>query len=182
MISPVTLPHPIVVLRHPKERKSKCTMQPMHSVPGFFFHNASPSLRYDGTGHLLLALGAPLLTVDDGSWQPGERDEVEALRESRANPPAGAVYHDFPRRPILLLDATWRRLPAVARCVVGAPIRRSLPEGVRTAYPRVNATGRDPAGGLATIEALYVALRQLGCPDTGVLQGYHWKDAFLTQF
>jgi len=63
--------------------------------------------------------------------------------------------------------------------VVGEPIRRSIPGGLRTAYPRVSKVFDDPAGGLASIEALYVARKLLGDDDPQLLDGYHWQDDFL---
>ena len=37
----------------------------------------------------------------------------------------------------------------------------------------------DPPQGLASIEALYVAMKVLGFDDPSLLDGYHWKDEFL---
>ncbi|MFN8706834.1 MAG: hypothetical protein ACK50J_09155, partial [Planctomyces sp.] len=55
---------------------------------------------------------------------------------------------------------------------------RTLP-AVATAYPRRSQTYDDPSGGLATIEALYAALRILRRPVHGLLDHYHWKQKFL---
>ena len=46
-------------------------------------------------------------------------------------------------------------------------------------YPRACRVFGDPEGGLASVEAVYVALRILGDDDPSVLDGYHWKDKFL---
>jgi len=170
-VSPV---RPIVVVRHPKERRSKCTMQPLRWVTGFHFYNAVPGFSYDATGHLMLALDAPLITPEDGSWTPRGC--------SGGGAETGSLPGSNDLRPILLLDATWRRLPQVASCICGSPLIRGLPSGIQTAYPRVNAEGGDPAGGLATVEALYVALRLLGDSAEGVLADYRWRAAFLSQF
>ena len=40
----------------------------------------------------------------------------------------------------------------------------------------------DPTGGLASIEALYLAKRLLGDDDASLLDGYHWREEFLRQF
>jgi len=50
---------------------------------------------------------------------------------------------------------------------------------VQTAYPRVSKTYDDPAGGLATVEALYAAYRLLGRPTEGLLDHYRWAEEFL---
>ncbi|MGB0743263.1 MAG: hypothetical protein ACPGSB_01950 [Opitutales bacterium] len=102
----------------------------------------------DASGYTLLGLNAPLLSAED----------VE--------------------RPLLLLDSTWRLLPQLEVCVVGEPVRRSLPS-VQTAYPRVSKLAQDPSGGLASVEALYLAQLLLGKRDDSLLEGYHWKEAFL---
>lgn len=85
-------------------------------------------------------------------------------------------------RPLLLLDSTWRLLPGMRRMIEGLPLERSLPVGIRTAYPRVSKMTEDPDCGLATIEALYAALRIMGSDCPALLDGYLWKDAFLAQF
>jgi len=55
---------------------------------------------------------------------------------------------------------------------------RSL-TGYRTAYPRVSKKGTDPANGLATVEALFLAYHILRRPTAGLLDHYRWKDEFL---
>jgi pre-rRNA-processing protein TSR3 len=56
---------------------------------------------------------------------------------------------------------------------------RSVPPGVRTAYPRRSKLYQDPAGGLASVEALAAALHVLGLPPDAVLDGYRWREPFL---
>ncbi|MFO1051176.1 MAG: hypothetical protein U1F36_03035 [Planctomycetota bacterium] len=145
-------PIPVTVIRHPKERVAKCSLRTLHGREGFTFLRASHGMRFDATGHLLLAVDAPPLTIEDRG------------------------------HPILLLDSTWRHLAALMRCVTGTPIRRSIPGGVRTAYPRQSRIFEDPEAGLASIEALYLCKRILGEDDESLLDGYHWKDTFLAQF
>jgi pre-rRNA-processing protein TSR3 len=81
--------------------------------------------------------------------------------------------------PLLLLDSTWRWLPQLAAAVRGTPIARSIPGVLRTAYPRTSRVFEDPAAGLASIEALYVARKLLGDDDPSLLDGYHWREPFL---
>lgn len=80
-------------------------------------------------------------------------------------------------RDLLLLDGTWRLVQRMAPSYRHVPIR-SLPPTM-TAYPRRSSVFPDPAGGLATIEALYAAYRILGRPTHGLLDHYHWKQRFL---
>jgi pre-rRNA-processing protein TSR3 len=81
-------------------------------------------------------------------------------------------------RGLILLDGNWKHVPRLRERVAGATLPRSLPP-VATAYPRRNAAGADPADGLATVEALYLALRLLGRDDPTLLAGYRWREAFL---
>jgi pre-rRNA-processing protein TSR3 len=78
---------------------------------------------------------------------------------------------------ILLLDGSWRWAAAMTRDFVDVP-PRSL-SGWRTAYPRMSKLGTDPDNGLASIEALFIAYHLLGRPTAGLLDHYHWADAFL---
>ena len=143
---------PDTVIRHPRERKAKCTLQPLRGLPGLRLLTARPGFRFDATGFVLLCLDAPVLSAAD-------RD-----------------------RPLLLLDSTWRLLPALEATLTGSPLRRSLPCWIRTAYPRTSKLAADPPAGLASVEALYAARFLQGRPAASLLDHYHWKDPFLRQF
>jgi pre-rRNA-processing protein TSR3 len=141
-----------VVIRHPKERLSKCSLVPLHGRPDIRFYRATPRFRFDSTGYLLLTPAAPVLSAVDRG------------------------------RPLLLLDGTWRYAAQLERCLDGDPVRRSLPGSIVTAYPRKSKLFADPDAGLASVEALYAARRILGDDDPALLDGYRWKDAFLRNF
>lgn len=141
----------VTVIRHPKEKIAKCSLRFLHERPGFTFWRAKPGFTFDATGFTVLAVDAPPLTPEDAG------------------------------RPLLLLDSTWRYLPQVAACLRGEPLRRSIPAGIVTAYPRKSRVFDDPEAGLASLEALYVALRLLGERDDTLLDGYHWREQFLAQ-
>lgn len=81
-------------------------------------------------------------------------------------------------RKILLLDGNWKHVEFLRSRVVGTPIVRSLPV-IDTAYPRRNRSGLDPLVGLASVEALYLALKILGHDDPTLLADYHWREEFL---
>ncbi len=144
----------IVIIRHPRERKSKCTLEPLREREAITFYNAASSFQYDASGHILLSVKAPVLTLQD------------------------AIYE----HPLIILDSTWRLLPQLENCLTGTPLRRSLPSNLKTAYPRVSKISEDPATGLASIEALHAALDILGERDDSLLDAYHWKSQFLQQF
>lgn len=78
---------------------------------------------------------------------------------------------------LLVLDGSWRWAEVMQREFAEVP-SRSL-RGYRSAYPRVSKRGTDPAGGLATVEALFLAYHILGRDTTGLLQHYRWADEFL---
>jgi pre-rRNA-processing protein TSR3 len=78
---------------------------------------------------------------------------------------------------ILLLDGSWRWAQAMTRDFADVPAR-SL-SGWKTAYPRVSRIFEDPSNGLASIEALFIAYHLLGRPTQGLLDHYHWANAFL---
>lgn len=140
---------PTTVIRHPKERIAKCSLRFLHDRKEMTFLRARPGFVFDATGFTLLAVDAPPLSPADAG------------------------------RPLLLLDSSWRWLAQLRACVVGAPVPRSIPQGVVTAYPRVSKVFEDPAAGLASVEALYLARRLLGDDDPSLLDGYHWKEEFL---
>ena len=78
---------------------------------------------------------------------------------------------------ILLLDGSWRAAVKMTMQFEAVP-PRSL-HGWNTAYPRVSKLGTDPDNGLASIEALYIALHILDRPTEGLLDHYHWARQFL---
>lgn len=139
----------VTVIRHPKERLDKCTLEPLRNRPDMVFYKASPGFKFDATGHILLVLGSPPLSPDDAG------------------------------NPLVLLDCTWRLLPQLEACLEGTPMRRSMPVGVSTVYPRKSKNFNDPPGGLASVEALYLAKRIMGEEDPTLLDGYRWKESFL---
>lgn len=142
---------PITIIRHPKERLSKCSLRPLEGRKGITFLKASKDFHFDATGFILLSVDAPPLSAKDAG------------------------------HPLLLLDSTWRLLPDLEKCLRGNPIRRSLPHFITTAYPRKSKITPDPDTGLASIEALYLAKHLLGDDDLSLLEGYYWKDLFLSK-
>jgi len=80
---------------------------------------------------------------------------------------------------IFLIDATWRLSERIVRQCPPMQMR-SLPTHFRTAYPRRQTECTDPEKGLASIEALYLAHLILGRSVSLLLDGYHWKDQFLS--
>lgn len=138
---------PISVIRHQKERRSKCSLTALEDRKDITFYKANQDWTFDATGFTVLALGAPELSIADAE------------------------------RPLLLLDSTWRLLPQLQACLWGGAVCRTLP-AVTTAYPRVSKLAEDPLGGLASIEALYLAKLVLGERDDSLLEFYYWREEF----
>lgn len=78
---------------------------------------------------------------------------------------------------LLLVDCAWRRVETLLATVDGALTARRLP-ALETAYPRKSHQFRDPASGLASVEALFAALSILGDPRPELLDGYRWREEF----
>ena len=138
---------PISVIRHQKERRSKCSLTALEEREDITFYKANQGWSFDVTGFTILALDAPELSVADAG------------------------------RPLLLLDSTWRLLPQLQAHLYGCAVSRTLP-AVDTAYPRVSKLTKDPFGGLASIEALYLAKLVLGERDDSLLESYYWREEF----
>lgn len=87
----------VTVIRHPKERRSKCSLTPLEERGDIRFLKARPGWEFDVTGFTVLALDAPELSAADAG------------------------------RALLLLDSTWRLLPQLEACLIGEGVRRTLP-------------------------------------------------------
>jgi pre-rRNA-processing protein TSR3 len=138
----------ILIVHDPREPAGKCSLTPLRGMAGVRFVPARGGDRIDVGRRVWLH-------PDGGELDPGDLG-----------------------RGLLLLDCTWRRLPKLARCIDGEPVRRRLPKLV-TAYPRRSKLWPDPEDGLASVEALYAALALLGAPRPELLASYRWADAFL---
>ena len=141
-----------VIIRHPKERLKKCSLEPLRKRSDLIFYKSSSSFKFQATGYVQLTVDSPPLSADDQG------------------------------KPLLLLDSTWQLLPDLEEKIMGNPTKRSLPSNIQTAFPRKSKLFNDPKNGLASVEALYVALKILGNQDSSLLDHYYWKDQFLAQF
>jgi pre-rRNA-processing protein TSR3 len=79
----------------------------------------------------------------------------------------------------LLLDSSWRRALKLSLHPVLASLEKRSLSGFVTAYPRVSKLYPMPSGGLASVEALYVARLLQGREDPSLLDGYYWKAKFM---
>ena len=152
-----------LIIRDHKENKRKCTLSPLVGREGYEFlglaQPTSPPVIEEIGGGILLSVDAPVITRSDRKL----------------------LEHGV----VTLVDATWARVPNVLARVRVVPgqhlIRRSLPEELVTAYPRVSKLYKDPDQGLSSIEAVFATQVVLGAPDVSVLDGYRWRAQFLEQ-
>ena len=98
----------------------------------------------------------------------------------------GKSIVDIPRpRPIATLasvDCVWRRLPKILprlRWAEAPAVLAKIPDGFVTAYPRTGRPSTDPAGGLATVEAIFIAAALLGNWDPSLLSRYYFGRVFV---
>ncbi len=144
-----------IVMDH-GETGNKCTIAPLRGRPDFRFfrvHGERP----------LGPLSAPILLHHEG----------ECLTQ---------VDLTKPVQSLASIDCVWRRLPTIQRRLswIEAPAKLAkLPEGFVTVYPRVGQYLPDPEGGLATIEALFIAAALLGKWDVTLLAHYYFARAFI---
>ncbi len=84
---------PTVIVVHPKERRSKCSVEPLRGRDGFIFWKFPKRGPVPLEGYVRLGLGGPPLTPDDQA------------------------------RGLLILDGTWRYAAAMERDYAGLPVR-----------------------------------------------------------
>jgi pre-rRNA-processing protein TSR3 len=99
--------------------------------------------------------------------------------------PQGLPLHNFvDSRPtigrVAAIDCIWRRLEPILQRIHAPQIQVSIPDGFVSAYPRVSKRDYDPSGGLATIEALFIAAAFLGHWDLTLLREYFFAEKFLS--
>lgn len=135
------------------ENPRKCTIAPLRGREDFSF-------RYFSGNKPVAPFTADCLLHIDGECLTGI--------------PRGSL------RSLALIDCTWKKVPGVLQRLE-RPLPRlvRMPDGFVTAYPRMNKEGLDPSGGLATIEALFIAAAFMGRWDLSLLENYHFKNQFL---
>ena len=147
----MNFPYPTVLLRHKKENLKKCSLRGLESRLDMRFYTYPKDTLPCLSSYILLGIDGPELTPEDKN------------------------------EGIFLIDATWRYAKVMYDQIKDKQtfIIRSLPSCFETAYPRKQEDCPDPTKGLASIEALYLAYVITGKNPEGLLDHYHWKDAFL---
>lgn len=136
------------------ETANKCTIAPLESRPDFRL------FRVKGA--------APIGPLQSEIILHHEGEDITGVLSSKKILGIAAV------------DCVWKRLPTLLKRVQGAeprPVR--IPSGFVTAYPRKSERDDDPSGGLATIEALFIAAALNGNWDATLLKEYFFSHRFL---
>lgn len=142
-----------VVLRHKRENLKKCSLRGLEQRSDFQFLTYPIEPLPVLSDYILLTLNAPVLSKEDAC------------------------------RGVFILDGTWRYAEKMLRFATASQpfILRTLPNSLKTAYPRRQDDCPDPSKGLASIEAIYAAYFFLGRSTEGLLNNYHWGDQFLKE-
>lgn len=152
---------PIFILRHRKERLSKCSLRGLENQSNLRFF--SYPAESDALVQQLLALPPPICLAPNAV--PLTKEDLD--------------------RPIVLLDATWRLAQKLFRAV-DEKLKdhwqvRALPRGLKTAYPRRQSDCPEPGTGLASIEALAIVQHLIGQDGLKMLCNYRWREKFIEE-
>jgi pre-rRNA-processing protein TSR3 len=142
---------PTIILRHRKENLKKCSLRGLENRSDLCFFTYPKDDLPDLSHYFLLTMDAPPLCEADKNLG------------------------------IFLIDGTWRYAERMERQLPSPPTfqKRSLPPHVQTAYPRRQEDCPEPARGLASAEALFLAYFLLGRCTQGLLDNYYWEEEFL---
>lgn len=146
------------IIRHVRENLKKCSLRGLEERNDFFFFSypdcalGKEKLPFFSKAILLDLEGEPL----------SKDDECDG---------------------IIVLDATWRLSQKMRKQIpeLETVQKRSIPAGFVTAYPRCQHDCIDPQAGLASIEALWIALQILKKDNKDILNNYYWKDIFFNK-
>lgn len=140
---------PTIILRHYKEKLKKCSLTGLELRKDFLFYTYPKSSPKHLDNYCLLSFDGPPLSEKDADL---------------------GIY---------LIDGTWRYAEKMEKTLPQNIEKRSLPHHFRTAYPRRQTGCQESSRGLASIEALYIAFCLTNRSVDGLLDHYHFKDAFL---
>lgn len=140
-----------IIYRHKKENLKKCSLSGLEGKSDLLFLTyPKDALPPSLENYFLLSFEGPVLSEKDCS------------------------------RGLILLDGTWRYAQKMQMQLnLEKMEKRSLPNSIRTAYPRKQTDCILPQRGLASVEALFAAHFFLKRDAFPLLEHYYWKNQFL---
>jgi pre-rRNA-processing protein TSR3 len=144
-----------LVVMDSKENTKKCTVAPLSGRSDFHFE------IFD-RGKVVPKLDAAFLLHIDGV----PLQDLPKVNNQEAT--------------LAVIDSHWKACEKIIRFITPPlPSLVKIPPDFVTAYPRSSKIFADPDGGLATIEAVFIAATFLGTWDETLLDHFHWKKEFL---
>ena len=127
----------------------------------------------------------PLINRSDFKiYRPGRNQVIGPLSGDLLLHPDGELLHEMKIddvKRLSVIDSNWKLLPMLlGRVALPLPKLARIPDGFLTAYPRRSKLNTDPDGGLATIEAIFIAAAFFGVWDETLFNKYHFGKEFLT--
>jgi DTW domain-containing protein YfiP len=143
-----------IIISRDKKVEKKCTLYPLRGRSDFSFRTRKEPGEFSSKAILLFPNGETLTPehVSEIKNQDPEKSKLE----------------------IVLIDSRWKKTKGVLDLL---PLLRKVSlEGYNT-----GAIRRDPPpqGGLASVEALYLASQIFGKPDLSLLENYHFRRRFF---
>lgn len=152
----------IIISRDEKVEK-KCTLYPLRGRDDFSFRTRKNPGNFRSNSILLFPGSEPLTSelvaeirgpLGENGFKKGHPTEAEL--------------------EIVLIDSRWKKVKGVLDSL--PPLRRVSLEGYETGAVRREPP---PAGGLASVEALYLTSQLFGKPDPTLLAHYHFRKRFF---
>jgi pre-rRNA-processing protein TSR3 len=126
---------PTIFVVHPKERPSKCSVEPLRGRDGFVFWSFPERGSEPLAGYVRLGLGGPQIGPDDahnglllldGTWRLASRMEpdyaelpVRSLPELQTAYPRTSKLFEDPGGGLATIEALWAAYHLMGRCTGG---------------------------------------------------------------
>lgn len=143
-----------IIISRDRRVEKKCTMYPLRGRSDLSFRTRRDPGEFSENSILLFPDGEPLTSelVNEIKNQVVESSHLE----------------------IVLIDCRWKKTKGVLDLL--PPIRKVSLKGYTTGAKRRNPP---PEGGLASVEALYLASLKFGQPDPTLFENYHFGERFF---
>ena len=126
---------PTIFVVHPRERRSKCSLEPLRGREGFVFWTFPEQGEEPLDGYVRLGLGGRVIGPDDadrgllvldGTWRLAARMEpdyselaIRSLPELKTAYPRSSKIFDDPTGGLASIEALWAAYRLMGRCTHG---------------------------------------------------------------